>query len=137
MPSRREIQRIALLAVGVGGAVPIMFIPQMIFGSPGPVGSSSFAVTTTVCIALALAWAAWFNIASFRRSDEFIQERSKFAWYWGSLIGLATVIPIFAFVSLGGLHGLSPRFDVSRSLRQAFGYGMMLPIMAQVIGFAA
>jgi hypothetical protein len=131
MMDRRAIQSGALAAVGVVGAMPILFLPQIIFhGAPSP-GDSSFIAVTVACMVAGLVWAAWFAIASFRRAEEFVQERSKFAWYWGSLIGLLIAVPVFALIAMGGLPWIANGSDATR----AFKLGMVLPIATQVAGF--
>jgi hypothetical protein len=131
MFERRTVQSLAYAAVGLVGAMPILFLPQMIFHGAPPHGDSGFVAVTVACMVAGLAWAAWFAIASFRRAEEFVQERSKFAWYWGSLIGLIIAVPVFALIAMGGLPWIAGGADATR----AFKLGMVLPIAAQVAGF--
>jgi hypothetical protein len=131
MLNRRAIQSGALATVGLVGAMPILFLPEMIFHGAPSRGDSGFVAVTVACMVAGLAWAAWFAIASFRRAEEFVQERSKFAWYWGSLIGLLVAVPVFALIAMGGLPWIASGSDATR----AFKLGMVLPIASQVAGF--
>ena len=131
MLDRRAIQSGALAVVGVVGAVPILFLPQMIFHGGSPAVDDGFLALSVACVAAGLAWASWFAIASFRWAEEFVQERSKFAWYWGSLIGLLIAVPVFVLIAMGGL----PWIAAGREATQAFKLGMVLPIGAQLAGF--
>lgn len=119
MLDRRVIQTYAFAAVGVIGAIPIMFLPRMIFSNPAA-ADGAYVVATVASLAIALAWAFWFAPAAFRRADEFVQERSKFAWCWGSLPGAAFAACLYAVMGVGGAPGL---LDDVTPVR-AFGLGM-------------
>ena len=85
--------------------------------------------------AIAMAWNVVFAWLAFRAQDEFVQTASKFAWYWGGLMGLAVTLPIFAFIAWGGLHWLAPSIPVGTGLMRAMLLGYMLPVGGQLIGF--
>ena len=134
---RRTLQSCLFALVGVGGALPIVFLPKLIFGlGPHPGNDPAFVLTSTACLLLALAWAGYFSIRSFRRADEFIQSRTKFAWYWGSMIGVFAMAPLFAFATFGGLHLVAPGVEVGGRTMVAFGSGMSATLIAQMLGFA-
>ena len=138
MLDRRTLQSCALALVGVGGALPILFLPKFIFGfGPHPANDPPFVITSTVCMVLGVGWGGWFSIASFRRADEFLQARSKFAWYWGSMVGIAAMTPLFAFAIFGGLSWIFPSLPISRGAWLTYALGMITPLIAQMVGFAA
>ncbi|HXA38748.1 MAG TPA: hypothetical protein VNW53_07105 [Phenylobacterium sp.] len=136
MLDRRTLQSWAFVAVAVGGAIPILFLPNLLASGPHAPGDAETVLSNTACTVLALAWACVFAVLGFRRADEFVQQRSKFAWYWGSLIGIVVAAPLFVFVGLGGLRLLDPAASVGRDLARAFMLGVTLPLAAQVLGFA-
>ena len=133
MFERRTLQSWAYRAVAVVGALPILFLPRIIFHGTPPGGGAVATAVTIASLAAGLAWASWFAIASFRRADEFVRERSKFAWYWGSLIGIVVAVLIFGLIALGGL----PWVVSGRDAIHGFKLGMLLPIAAQLLGFFA
>jgi hypothetical protein len=138
MFDRRTLQSCAFALVGIGGALPILFLPKLIFGwGPHPGNDPAFVLTSTACMVLGVAWGGYFAIRSFRRADEFVQARSKFAWYWGSLIGLIMMAPLFAFAMFGGLSWILPDLAVNRAMWLVYAAGLMTPLICQLIGFVA
>ena len=133
----RTLQSCALSLVAIGGGIALAFAPKLVFPGPHPGADPAFVLTSTGCMALAVGWSAWFSIASFRRADEFVQTRSQFAWYWGSMSGLITMAPLFGFAMLGGLTWIAPDLVISRGQWLTFAAGMLTPLTAQMIGFAA
>ncbi|HEY8005160.1 MAG TPA: hypothetical protein VIE16_13075 [Phenylobacterium sp.] len=137
MFERRTLQSWAFTAAALGGALLILFLPELVGQAPRPAGEATNVIANTACAAAAIAWACAFAIASFRKADEFVQQRSKFAWYWGSLIGIAAATPAFVFVGLGGLRLFDPAAPVGAGVARAFMLGLTLPLAAQVLGFFA
>jgi len=80
-----------------------------------------------------------FGVLSFRSSDEFKQQGSMIAWYWGGAGGLAVASPIYVFILLGGLRmiGLEPKLAPAVGIvaARSFMMGFMLPVLAQGVGF--
>ena len=137
MVESRSLQRWILALVAVAGGVGILFLPDLLFGGAHPGRDSAVVLAKSVSALAAVAWAAVFALAAFRRADEFNQERSKFAWYWGSLFGLAAATPLAAFIGAGGTRWLNPAAATDPQIAHAFALGVLLPLAAQVVGFAA
>jgi hypothetical protein len=137
MLNRRTLQSCAFALVGVGGALPIVFLPKLIFGmGPHPGNDPAFVLVSTGCMTLGVGWACAFSVLSIRRADEFVQSRSRYAWYWGSMIGIAAMAPLFAFSMFGGLSWVLPDLVVSRGTWLAYAAGLLTPLVAQMVGFA-
>ncbi len=139
MLDRRTLQSCALNLVGIGGALPILFLPKLIFGpGPHPANDPAFVLTSTACMVAGVGWSFAFAVAGFRRADEFVQARSRFAWYWGSMIGVAAMAPVFAFALFGGLQWFLPGLGaITRGMWKTYALGLLTPLIAQMIGFAA
>jgi len=139
MVDRRTLQSCALALVGIGGSLPILFAPKFIFGwGPHPGNDPAFVLTSTACMVLGVGWGCAFSIAGFRRADEFMQARSRTAWYWGSMIGIAAMAPLFAFAIFGGLQWFVPGLGaMTRDMWLTYAFGLMTPLVAQMVGFAA
>jgi hypothetical protein len=127
MIDRRSLKSLSYACAGVSGGIALLYIPRLLPQIDGQ-GASLAEVGSVV---LALAWTLYFALAGFRSAEEFARERSKFAWYWGSLIGIVTAVPVMALVALGGL----PWLIAGRSEAHALGLGMMVMLGAQLIGF--
>jgi len=95
----------------------------------------------TLVSTLATAWTVTFAAISFRYVDEFKQQGSMFAWYWGGLIGIAVAAPIFVFIMAGGLtliwHQPPLPKPAAIAAARAFVLGFLLPIVCQFVGFLA
>jgi hypothetical protein len=139
MVDRRTLQSCAYALVGVGGALPIVFVPKLIFGlGPHPGNDPAFVWVSTACMTAGVAWGCYFAFKSFRRSDEFVQARAKFAWYWGSMIGIAAMAPIFGFAMFGGLQWFMPSVAaMGRDGWLTYAFGLLTPLIAQMMGFGA
>jgi hypothetical protein len=136
MMDRRNLKSWIFAFVAVAGALPILFLPNLLLAGPQPLGDQPVVFVKTVCTVAAIAWAAVFAVIGFRRAEEFSQERSKFAWYWGSMVGLVAGTPLLVFVGLGGLHWPSRPGSADTQLGHAFALGAGLVLFAQVLGFA-
>ena len=137
MVARRTMVSWGYIAVGAVGAVAVMVVPLALFGpAHGPIyRDPARLVVMSLMAAIAMAWNVVFAWLAFRAQDEFVQTASKFAWYWGGLMGLAVTLPIFAFIAWGGLHWLAPSVPVGIDLLRAMLLGYMLPVGGQFIGF--
>lgn len=103
----------------------LLFNPRTGFG----LGAITAIAAVAIVWSLVLAWRA------FAKMDEFMREGSKFAWYWGGLIGLSASAPVYAFVVLGGLQRLQGVPPLGRQAALSFGVGYALPVVAQLLGF--
>lgn len=137
MIERRDLQRWTCVIVALAGAVAILFLPDLLLSGQRAAGDRSEVLARTTAVVAALAWATFFGMAAFRGDDEFNRERSKFAWYWGSLIGLAVATPIASFIAVGGYRWLSGAAAADPQLLHAFALGFVLALAAQVLGSAA
>ncbi len=139
MIERHDRRAWAYGGAAVGGGWAIMLLPLLILGPGhlhGPVViNPTRVVLTTLAAVLAVAWACWFARLSFIHFDEFLQEGSKFAWYWGGLLGIAVSAPLYVFIALGGLHWLDPARPVGLELFRAFVLGYCVLLFPQVLCF--
>jgi hypothetical protein len=131
--AERALPSWGYIAVGAVGAVALVVFPMSIFGPPTYRDPARLTVMSLIA-ASAVAWSVIFSWLAFRRQDEFAQNASKFAWYWGGSIGLAASIPIFAFLAWGGLHWLAPSVPAGTNILRALLVGYLLPVFAQVTG---
>jgi len=136
---RRTLVSWSYMAFGAVGALAIELTPVLILGRPQAHAPFNPGAVALLCLGVAggSAWMIIFATLGFRRLDEFVREASKFAWYWGSAVGIAVSAPIFVFVSMGGLHWVSPSVPAGAHLARAFQLGYTLPLFAQVGGFLA
>jgi hypothetical protein len=137
MFKQRTVQSWAFAATAVLGAILILFLPELTGAKSARPGDRESVLITTACTAAGIAWACTFAIASYRKADEFSQQRSKFAWYWGSMIGIAAATPAIVFIGLNGLHLLDPAAVAGPAMVRAFKMGLFLPLGAQVAGAIA
>jgi hypothetical protein len=92
---------------------------------------------STVSIALGVAWVFVFAARTFSRTDEYLRDVDKTAWFWGGVGGLAASAPVFAFVGMGGLHWLDPARPFGPELGRAFILGYALLLFSQFAGYLA
>jgi hypothetical protein len=139
MIERRDRRAWAYALTGVAGAWAIMMLAALIPGRPalhGPIViEPTRVVLITLAAGLAVAWGSWFARLSFKRFDEFLQEGSKFAWYWGGTLGIAVSAPLYVFIGAGGLHVLDPARPVGRELAAAFVLGYSVLLFPQALCF--
>jgi len=139
MIERHDRRAWAYGVAGVGGAWAIMMLPLLILGPRhlhGPIViDPTRVVLTTMAAILAVGWGSWFSRLSFIHFDEFLQEGSKFAWYWGGLLGIAVSAPLYVFIGLGGLHWLDPARPVGLELLHAFVLGYCVLLFPQALCF--
>ena len=137
MLEKRTVRLWTYAAVGLAGALALEGLPFLLFGhaKPRPFPSPEHILQLTIVMTLAVAWGVGFAILYFRNSDEFIQEGSRAAWYWGGIMGIAASVPVFVFVEAGGLHWLWPSSPVGPELARAFAMGYALPVVTQLAGF--
>lgn len=137
MLDRRSLQSLALNGVAAVGALAIMFSPDVLSLGHAP-GEGPTTTARIIAVTASLTWASAFAVGGFRRAEEFVQERSKFAWYWGSLIGLAIGVPLLALFLWGDTSGVMPLAGAGpRAVRTAFALGALAPVVAQLAGFVA
>jgi hypothetical protein len=135
MVDRKSLQRWSYALVGIGGGIAFVCLPQLLFPAARPIGDPAFAAARLASVVLGIAWAGYFALQGFRRADEYNRERSKFAWYWGSLIGIVPCVPIVALAHLIGLSPVVAAASSDHGQFRAFAAGVTLPILAQLLGF--
>jgi len=110
-------------------------------------GHDGRIVATTLAAAASMACLAASARFAFRQMDEFYQQGSRVAWYWGGIVGLLVSVPIAIFVEFGGLTLLAPYASAihvtshltpeeGRARVAIFRMDYLLPVLAQGIGFA-
>jgi hypothetical protein len=142
MSNPRSRRALIYLAVAIVGAFVIWIPAGLLLAHKDAFGldyPTRLFIRIVACT-IAMAWATAFATVSFRYSDEFTQQGSMIAWYWGSAIGMAVGAPIFIFVALGGLglfiHPVTPL--PPRAAIAAFNalvLGFLIPILCQFVGF--
>jgi hypothetical protein len=137
MTERRGFWTPTYVLTGILPAIAILLLPGLFFGFQhrGPIVVPARIVATTIAVASAMVWNLAFAVRAFRRTDEYFQTGSKFAWYWGGSLGLAATAPVYAFIGLGGLHWLFPdSFHLGADLFRAFVIGYTLPVVGMATG---
>lgn len=138
MTDRRSVRVWTYALLGLGGGIALMSLPILLFGRPVTSGAADSTRIAQVIIGviLSVAWAFAFATLAYRNADEFMQEGSRVAWYWGGVMGIAASAPIYVFIMLGGLHWLWPSSPVGKELARAFAFGYALPVTFQLLGFS-
>ena len=94
-----------------------------------------FVILLAVVIAI-MAWSLTFAWLTARKEDEYTLTGSKFAWFWGGLIGLVCSVPVMAFITWGGLTMIDPAgFRPSPERASALVFGYMLAVPFQFVGY--
>lgn len=127
-------------AISVGGMVilVLLFISALWLGRHGQLGSGlspgkpAGVILGTVGMAVIAGWWCFWGFRLVRAMDEYKRHVELASWFWGGLLGLMASVPVYAFVTLGGLHWLDPQRPMGRDLANAFAHGYMLPIVMQV-----
>jgi len=134
----RSLRRWLFTATAVAGALPLVVLPPLLLG-PSPTGGvdGTRILAISACALFGTVWALIFAGLAFRSEDEFSQQGSKFAWYWGAVGGVVASAPIYVFVQAGGLHWLDPAIPISRPLGHAFALGYGLLLLSQLAGYVA
>jgi hypothetical protein len=141
MPSQRTMRYWRNIGAAVAGVVVLWVIPALLLSDANAFGLaySTRLVLQTLAATAATTWGAVFAVLIFRQYDEFAQQGSKFAWYWGGLIGTMASAPIFVFIARGGLRlvGLEPMLPppVLMVAFRSFTLGYGLLICFQLAGF--
>ena len=136
LPGRRARLRWIYAGTGFVGAVAILY--GAVFLAPHHPGAPDPQRITIMSLAgaVSVVWAMVFATLAFRQLDEYQRTASKFAWYWGGLVGLVVSVPIYIFILLGGLHWLDPaRFHLGADLAMAFRLGYAVAIFPMLLGF--
>jgi len=133
MIDRHDLRVWGYAGIALAGTLPLWVAP-MLFIRQVPDGGPRILTATGCCIA-AVVWGFAFATLGFRRADEYTRERSKIAWYWGGLLGIAATAPVYVFIAMGGLHWLDPARPIGPAYFRAFVTGYSLPILAQLLGF--
>ena len=86
--------------------------------------------------AVIMAWSLTFAWLTARKEDEYTLTGSKYAWFWGGIIGLVCSVPVLAFIAWGGLTMIDPAaFRPSRDKELALIFGYMLAVLFQFVGY--
>jgi hypothetical protein len=127
-----------LRAIALGGGLMFLAAP-LVFLRPGQADISPEVrlLGITGSIALGVAWVFVFATRTFSQADEYLRDVDKTAWLWGGIGGLAISAPVFAFVTLGGLHWLDPARPFGPDLGRAFALGYGLLVFSQLFGYLA
>ncbi len=140
MPSERTLRSWGWMALAAVGGFVIWVGPVVLLAHRGAFGLSDTTrlFVRVMAASLAMAWTVVFAGLAYRAQDEFTQEASKFAWYWGGAIGAGVSAPIYVFIVLGGLRliGVGPPAAASKAAALAFAYGYGLLALSLVAGFA-
>jgi hypothetical protein len=104
--SSRSLRSWGYLGVGVVAAYLVWIPAALLLAHPGAFGLdfATRELLRTLAATLAMLVAIVFATLGFRAADEFTQQASKFAWYWGGAGGVAVSAPIYVFVVTGGLR---------------------------------
>ena len=140
MAGQRDKRIWVYASIGIGGGLALLLLPLLVIGPARPhaiVEINPVRVLAFTAAAAAIGWVFAFTWLVFRQSDEFTREGSKFAWYWGGLIGIAASVPLYVFIALGGLHWLDSASPVGRELARAFVTGYCVLLFPQVAGVLA
>jgi hypothetical protein len=140
MPSERTLRSWGYIAVAAVGGLLIWIGPLFLLAHRGAFGLSDTTrlFARVVAASLAMAWTVVFAGLAYRAQDEFTQEASKFAWYWGGALGVGASAPIYVFVALGGLNliGAGPPLAERHAAFVGFVSGYALMGISLLAGFA-
>jgi uncharacterized membrane protein len=146
MFSQRSLRVLGYGLVGIFGAYAfILGALRVIYGpAAGVLGHDGRIVATTLAAVAGVIWAAVFARLMFLNTDEFGQQASRVAWYWGGALGLLASLPIFVFVEFGGLTLLLSHATLAadhytpaegRARAAILRLGYLIPVVTQTIGF--
>lgn len=118
---------------------------QLIWGSASAgLGHDGRIVASTLATVAAVIWIGIFTRLIFVNMDEFGQQASRVAWYWGATVGLLASLPILVFVEFGGLTLVMSHAAVAadpytpaegRARANILRLGFMIPVLTQAVGF--
>ena len=91
-------------------------------------------IAGTVTVTVAMIWACAFAARAQFAEDEFQRHREISVSFWGGWLGIAASMPVFFFVSVGGLRWVAPGVLPSIPTLRAFMLGYAVPIICAVIG---
>jgi hypothetical protein len=144
MPDRRQLRTWGYWAALLVGAFVVAYAGR--FLAYGPIGrglGQGFRVSVmTADAALAAALALTLAVLMYRNMDEFGQQASRVAWYWGCGFGLVAALPLYMFVVTGGLglvEGVSATHLApaeAQARASTFRLGFLMPLVMQAAGFA-
>ncbi|NBW07227.1 MAG: hypothetical protein EBR82_04290 [Caulobacteraceae bacterium] len=118
-----RIMGVCALAGAVAGAA------SAIVGLTTPGGWLS-ATLVAIVVAIAMAVGLQATLKWWRGLDEAAQEAHKWAWWWGSTVGLAVAGVLFLTL----LYGTGPQGDAS--VKAGLMIGAAVVIGCQVVGYA-
>jgi hypothetical protein len=140
MPTERTVRSWRHIAVAAIGGIVIWAGPAILLKHPGAFGLAvePRLLLRVLAASLGMTWTVVFATLAYRAQDEFTQEASKFAWYWGGALGAAMSAPIYVFVAQGGLEliGAGPPAAERHTAFLAFSAGYQLLGVSLMAGFA-
>jgi hypothetical protein len=104
--SARAVRSRTYLVIGVVASLLVWLPAAFLLAHPGAFGLDfpTRGLLRTLAASVAMILILVFATLSFRNADEFNQQASKFAWYWGGAGGAAVSAPIYVFIATGGLR---------------------------------
>jgi len=146
MFNQRTLRVMGYGLVGVIGAYAIILASLRVIWGPaaGALGHDGRIIATTLATIVAVIWTAVFVRLMFLNTDEFGQEASRVAWYWGGALGLLVSLPIFVFIEYGGMTLLLSHAAVAadhytpaegRARVAILRLGFLIPVVTQTVGF--
>ena len=111
------------LAGGVAGAA------SAIVGLTTPDGSWLNAALVASVVAIAMGIGLWASLKWWQGLDEAAQEAHKWAWWWGSTVGLAVAGVLFLTL----LYGTGPQGQAS--VKAGLMIGAAVVVGCQVVGY--
>jgi hypothetical protein len=140
--SPRVIRSQGYLVIGVVAAMLVWIPAARLLAHPGAFGldTATRLLLRTLAATLAMVVALVFATVSFRYADEFTQQASKFAWYWGGAGGLAVSAPVYVFIATGGLGLVGLAHPAPAAVGHAgyvgFVLGYALALVSLMVGWA-
>jgi peptidoglycan biosynthesis protein MviN/MurJ (putative lipid II flippase) len=118
-------RQIAALGIMASGLAVIILVPPH---GPSVVKAIALSVLTAGCLGLTLT--------CYRNGDEIILHQHKTAWFWGSMMAMAAIIPLVIAVTwhLYGINGLLP--FINPTPEDYFVNGVLSVLFLQTIGYA-
>jgi hypothetical protein len=135
--SRRERLMWVYRIAGPAGALALA-ATLLLLRSPhrAPGADPARFVVMLALIVVIMGWTLAFAWLTARKEDEYTLTGSKFAWFWGGIIGLGCSLPVAAFAIWGGLTTIDPvAFPASRERAFGLWFGYMLAVVFQFVGF--
>jgi len=146
MPSQRTLRMWAYALAAIIGAYVIAFGSLRVIWGPASaaLGHDGQIIASTLTTVAAVIWIGVFTRLIFLNMDEFAQQASRVAWYWGATVGLLASLPILVFIEFGGLTLVMSHAALAadhytpaegRARANILRLGFMIPVVTQTVGF--